>query len=188
MKIKVLKEINTLTCKTHVRVTIIMNIWDDPTVLTNILPQTVPNKTTITIEFGMNVFKHVNWEIGKMDLATKSRPPDCGITSVSSREYVCWQFQAIEPEDFPKIYAKCMNTHKNPYLEVSGRGGSLQIIDGHKHRTATSSGKCYAPHSHLLKTSSKNLLQEESVKARLQHSRLTQRGFPALCARICVNM
>ena len=31
-----------------------------------------------------------------MSLAKKSRPPDCAITSVSLREYVCCRFQPIK--------------------------------------------------------------------------------------------
>ena len=43
------------------------------------------------------------WKTGQIDLATKSQPPDCGITSVSSREYVCWRFQLLKPQKIIEI-------------------------------------------------------------------------------------
>ena len=46
--------------------------------------------------------------MGKGDLATKSQPPDCGITSVSSREHVCWQFQPTNPQNLIEIDRKSM--------------------------------------------------------------------------------
>ena len=39
----------------------------------------------------------------KMDLATKSQPPDCAIRSVSSREYACFHFQPMKSQDCLKI-------------------------------------------------------------------------------------
>ena len=92
-------EIYTFTCNTHVKITFFMNSWVDPTVITYILAQTVSLETIIKSELCTKVYildfpaKTWTWKMGEMDLATKSRPPDCGITSVLSREYVCCWFQ-----------------------------------------------------------------------------------------------
>ena len=42
-----------------------------------------------------------------MDSATKSEPPDCGIASVSSREYVCLQYQLTKQSNLIEIERKC---------------------------------------------------------------------------------
>ena len=55
MKIQVFGEIWTLTCKTRVKVTLLMKTWNDPTVITDILPQAVPHKTVIKVGFGTEV-------------------------------------------------------------------------------------------------------------------------------------
>ena len=119
LKICALWTIMTLTCKTHVEVAIYMKTWNDPTVITDILPQTVPLKHIIKVELWTRVLisisgKHWIWKIGKVDLATKSQPPDCGSTSVSSREHVCWQCQPTNPQNLIEIDNKCM---KNPILD-----------------------------------------------------------------------
>ena len=51
MKIKVFMNTWTLTRKTRVKVTLLMKIWNDPTVNTNILPQAVSSKTPIENQF-----------------------------------------------------------------------------------------------------------------------------------------
>ena len=43
-----------------------------------------------------------------MDPATKSQPPDCGIASVSSREYVCWRYQPTKLQNLIEIEGKCV--------------------------------------------------------------------------------
>ena len=45
-----------------------------------------------------------------MDSATKSEPPDCGIVSLSSREYVCLQYQPKKQSDLIEIDRKGMKT------------------------------------------------------------------------------
>ena len=44
MKIEIFGEILTLTCKTRVKVTFVMKTWNNPTVITHILPQLVSHK------------------------------------------------------------------------------------------------------------------------------------------------
>ena len=75
----------TMTCKTHVKVTCCMKTWNDPTVITDILPQTIPRKTIIKVSVWQKCWNPCfrqtqHWKTWKMDLATKSRPPDSGIT------------------------------------------------------------------------------------------------------------
>ena len=55
MKIKVFGKTWTLTCKTQVKVTLLMKHLNDPTVITDILPQSVSVKTIIKVEFLTNV-------------------------------------------------------------------------------------------------------------------------------------
>jgi hypothetical protein len=71
----------------------------------------------------------------KIDLATESQPPYCGIRSVSSREHVCWQFQPTRQRDLieiedkyiknPRTSIKAITNVKNE--KVGGRDGSLGI-------------------------------------------------------------
>ena len=51
MKIIVFQKTWTLTCKTPVKVTFFMKICNDPTVITDILPQPVSRKTPIEVQF-----------------------------------------------------------------------------------------------------------------------------------------
>ena len=51
MKIKVFRGTWTLSCNTLVTVMNFMNTWNDPTVITDILPQTISPKTQITVQF-----------------------------------------------------------------------------------------------------------------------------------------
>ena len=60
----------------------------------------------------------------KMDSATKSQPPDCGIASVSSPEYVCWRYQPTNPQDLMQNDQKCI---KNSILDRN----SYKIILNH---------------------------------------------------------
>jgi hypothetical protein len=46
----------TLTCKTHVKVIWSMNTWNDPTVITEMLPPTVSPKSIMKLEFLTEVF------------------------------------------------------------------------------------------------------------------------------------
>jgi hypothetical protein len=71
-------------------------------------------------------------KIEKTYLAKKPQPPDCGITSVSLREHVRWQFQPTKPQHLIGIKRQCLKKHildRDPYysyyLEVGGGGGSL---------------------------------------------------------------
>ena len=146
MEICVFGKTWTLTCKLHVKVTLLVKTWNDPTVNTNISPQLVSRKTPIEVQFLTKVLKSVFpakrwiWKTWKMDLAKKSRPLDCAITSVSSREYVSFNFQPIEWQDCSKIAeqnlkimiwdiksGKSPENHKHPYSFLGARrqGGSL---------------------------------------------------------------
>ena len=51
MKIKFWGEILTLTCKTRVKVTIFIKVWNDPIVITVTLPQPVWLETPIEVQF-----------------------------------------------------------------------------------------------------------------------------------------
>ena len=51
MKIIVFRKTWTLTCKLRVKVTFFMKTWNDPTVITVILPQPVSHKPIIKVEF-----------------------------------------------------------------------------------------------------------------------------------------
>ncbi len=53
------------------------------------------------------------WKVGKLNLARKSRPPDCAITSVSSREYVCFHLQPIKWQDCIGIDGQNSKNSKN---------------------------------------------------------------------------
>ena len=53
------RETWTLTCKTRVKVTILMKTWNDPTVITVILPQPVSHKTIIKRAFLTKVLKYI---------------------------------------------------------------------------------------------------------------------------------
>ena len=72
----------TLTCKTRVKVTLLMKTWNDPTVITNILPQADSHKTILKVGFCTTVLictfpiRKWIWKVGKMNLAKKSRSPD----------------------------------------------------------------------------------------------------------------
>ena len=76
-----------------------------PRSLRSFCPSRFAWKPPIEVQFLTKVLKstfstnHWIWKTWKMELATKSRPPDCVITSVSSCEYVCCHFQPIEPRN-----------------------------------------------------------------------------------------
>ena len=57
MEIDVLGKTWTLTCKTLIKVTCFMEPWNDPTVVTDILPQPVSRKTPIEVQFLTNVLE-----------------------------------------------------------------------------------------------------------------------------------
>ena len=57
MEIDVFRETWTLTCKLHIKVTIFMKTWNDPTVITVILPQPVWLETPIEVQFLTKVLK-----------------------------------------------------------------------------------------------------------------------------------
>ena len=59
MKIEVFGKTWTLTCKIRVEVTILMKTWNDPTVITVILPQPVSHKTPIKVQFLTKVLKSI---------------------------------------------------------------------------------------------------------------------------------
>jgi hypothetical protein len=82
--------------------------------ITDILPQTVSPEhienvdlLTVRLIFSVPAKKWI-WKIGKVDLPPKSQRLDCGITSVLSPQYVCWQFQPTERQHSIKIERKCM--------------------------------------------------------------------------------
>ena len=58
----------TLTCKTQVKVTLLMKTWNDPTVNTNILPQAVSRKTPIEHQFLTKVLKDLFSEVWDSNL------------------------------------------------------------------------------------------------------------------------
>ena len=58
-KIKVFGKTWTLTCKTRVEVTLLMRTWNDPTVITVILPQLVSHKPIIKVQFLTKVLKSI---------------------------------------------------------------------------------------------------------------------------------
>ncbi len=141
MKIKVFMKTWTLTCKTRVKVTLLMKTWNDPTVITNILPQAVSRKTPIEDQFlteVWNVFflaKQWIWKTWKKELGGINRPPDCISTSVSLLEYFSFHVQQKRWQDCIEINQKSLkhikirkivkSVWKNSYLELGGRGGSL---------------------------------------------------------------
>ena len=49
-KIDVFEKTWTLTCKTHVKVTCFTKTWNEPTVTTDILPQTIPRKAVTQVK------------------------------------------------------------------------------------------------------------------------------------------
>jgi hypothetical protein len=55
-KINLSRRMWTLTCKTHVKVIWSMNTWNDPTVITEMLPPTVSPKSIMKLEFLTEVF------------------------------------------------------------------------------------------------------------------------------------
>ena len=59
MKMHFCRETWTLTCKLHVKVTFFMKTWNDPTVITVILPQAVSGKTPIEVQFLTKVLKRI---------------------------------------------------------------------------------------------------------------------------------
>ena len=59
MRIEVFGKTLTLTCKLHIKVTILMKTWNDPTVITVILPQPVSRKTPIEVQFLTKVLKRI---------------------------------------------------------------------------------------------------------------------------------
>ena len=59
MKIEVFGKTWTLTCKIQVKVTILMKTWNDPTVITVILPQPVWLETPIEVQFLTKVLKRI---------------------------------------------------------------------------------------------------------------------------------
>ena len=59
-----------------------------------------------------NVHTFEKWK--KTNLAKGSRPPDCGITSVSSHEYVCFHFQPIKWQDCIEIDEQSLTNIENP--------------------------------------------------------------------------
>ena len=59
MEIDVFRETWTLTCKLFVKVTFFMKTWNDPTVITDILPQTISRTTPIEVQFLTKVLKRI---------------------------------------------------------------------------------------------------------------------------------
>ena len=59
MKIEVFGVTWISTCKTRVKVIILMKTWNDPTVITVILPQPVSRKTPIEVQFLTKVLKRI---------------------------------------------------------------------------------------------------------------------------------
>ena len=59
MKIEVFGKTLTFTCKTQVKVTLLMKTWNDPTVITVILPQPVSHKPIIEVRFLTKVLKSI---------------------------------------------------------------------------------------------------------------------------------
>ena len=49
MEIHILEKTCTLTCKAYVKVMMFMKTWNDPTINTNILPQTASPKPMIEV-------------------------------------------------------------------------------------------------------------------------------------------
>ena len=60
MKIRVFQKTLTLTCKTQVKVMILMKTWNDPTVITDILPYTISHKPMIEVQFLTEVLKYIS--------------------------------------------------------------------------------------------------------------------------------
>ena len=63
MRIEVFGKTWTLTCKLHIKITFFMKTWNDPTVTTHILPQTVPRKTIIKVKFLTNMLKSIFFKV-----------------------------------------------------------------------------------------------------------------------------
>jgi hypothetical protein len=107
MKIKVFCKICSSVWNTHIKVTVSVKTWNDPTFITHMLPQTVSHKNTIQAKCLAKLllcnFRATKWiwKIGENKMAMKSRPPDCGITSVSLRKSVCWK---IQPTQLGNVY------------------------------------------------------------------------------------
>ena len=59
MRIEVFGKTWTLTCKTHVKVTFFIKIWNDPMVIPVILPQAVSRKTPLKVQFLTKVLKRI---------------------------------------------------------------------------------------------------------------------------------
>ena len=64
----------------------------------------------------MFIFKLPSENTGTNDSATKSHPLECGITSISSREHVCWRFQATIPQDLVEIEGKSLEDTQIPKI------------------------------------------------------------------------
>ena len=59
MKVMLFWQICTLTCNTHVKVTFFMKTWNDPAVITDILPQAVSPKPIIKVKLLTKVSKSI---------------------------------------------------------------------------------------------------------------------------------
>ena len=68
MKIKIFMKIWTFTFKTRVKVTLSMKTWNDPTVITDTLPQAVSHQTPIENQFLAKVFKVLFSEVWDSNL------------------------------------------------------------------------------------------------------------------------
>jgi len=99
-----------------------MKTWSHPTANTNILPYTISPKHIMKVVF---VFFLGNVDFGfpmegrflkmmRKDLVKKSRPPDCGITFISSCEYVLLYFQHTEWQDCIESDKQNLKTIQNP--------------------------------------------------------------------------
>ena len=109
MEIEVFEKALTLTCKTHVKRTFFVKTWNDPTVITGILPQTVPRETIIKVKCLTKVLESIfrqNSEFEKYDKWIW--PRNLGLRTAVSQ---CRHHQALQ---LAKLKTGSAMTHVRP--------------------------------------------------------------------------